>query len=56
MFIVMIFFSLAVVVFFGFLSINVLVDDYVLIVESDVGCCLYIDGMDLVVEGCNVYI
>ncbi len=30
--------------------------DYVLVAESDSGCTLYIDGVDLVSEGCNVHI
>ena len=29
---------------------------YVLVAETDEGCKLYLDGMDLVQEGCNVHV
>ena len=31
-------------------------DDFILIAQSDSGCTLYIDGIDLVSVGCNVHI
>jgi hypothetical protein len=49
-------FSLPTLAILGLFSTAAQADDYVLIAESDSGCRLFIDGIDLVAEGCNVHI